>query len=91
MVEVPILATDRPLLGNGLGSSHQLSRIRPDILREAAKRPTTRGRPTSDCCVPPRLDVDWTERIQQLIERHPTFGYRRLWALLHFGPDPYQA
>jgi putative transposase len=23
--------------------------------------------------------------IQQLIERHPTFGYRRLWALLRFG------
>ena len=34
--------------------------------------------------MPPRLDVDWTERIQQLIERHPTFGYRRLWALLRF-------
>jgi len=34
--------------------------------------------------VPPRLDAALTERIQRLIERHPTFGYRRLWALLRF-------
>ena len=34
--------------------------------------------------VPPRLDAALAERIQQLIERHPTFGYRRLWALLRF-------
>ena len=27
----------------------------------------------------------WPERIQQLIERHPTFGYLRLWALLRFA------
>jgi putative transposase len=32
--------------------------------------------------VPPRLDAALAERIQQLIEQHPTFGYRRLWALL---------
>src|SRR5262249_33597912 len=32
--------------------------------------------------VPPRVDGALAERIQQLIERHPTFGYRRLWALL---------
>ena len=35
--------------------------------------------------VPPRLDEVLAERIQRLIERHPTFGYRRLWALLRFG------
>ena len=35
--------------------------------------------------VPPRLDAALAGRIQQLIERHPTFGYRRLWALLRFG------
>ena len=34
--------------------------------------------------VPPRLDAALAEHIQQLIERHPTFGYRRLWALLRF-------
>ena len=35
--------------------------------------------------VPPRLDEVLAERIQRLIELHPTFGYRRLWALLRFG------
>ena len=33
---------------------------------------------------PPRLDEVLAERIQRLIERHPTFGYRRLWAMLRF-------
>ena len=33
---------------------------------------------------PPRLDEVLAERIQQLIEAHPTFGYRRLWAMLRF-------
>jgi hypothetical protein len=32
--------------------------------------------------VPPRLDGTLAGRIQQLIARHPTFGYRRLWTLL---------
>jgi len=31
------------------------------------------------------LDVTLIERIRTLISRHPTFGYRRLWALLRFG------
>jgi putative transposase len=35
--------------------------------------------------LPPRLDAALAKRIQQLIELHPTFGYRRLWALLRFG------
>ena len=35
--------------------------------------------------VPPRLDEVLVERLRRLIERHPTFGYRRLWALLRFG------
>jgi putative transposase len=33
---------------------------------------------------PPRLDEVLAERIQRLIERYPTFGYRRLWAMLRF-------
>ena len=35
--------------------------------------------------VPARCDEVLVERLQRLIERHPTFGYRRLWALLRFG------
>jgi putative transposase len=33
---------------------------------------------------PPRLDEVLAERIQRLIEEYPTFGYRRLWAMLRF-------
>jgi helix-turn-helix protein len=33
---------------------------------------------------PPRLDEILAERIQRLIELYPTFGYRRLWAMLRF-------
>lgn len=33
----------------------------------------------------PRLDEVLAQRIQQLIELHPTFGYRRRWALLRFA------
>jgi putative transposase len=29
-------------------------------------------------------DPPWTERLRQLIQQHPTFGYRRLWVLLRF-------
>ena len=29
------------------------------------------------------LNPPWVERLQQLIQQHPTFGYRHLWALLH--------
>jgi putative transposase len=35
--------------------------------------------------LPPRLDAALAARVQQLIERHPTSGYRRLWALLRFA------
>ena len=34
--------------------------------------------------LPARVDGALAVRIQQLIERHPTFGYRRLWTLLRF-------
>jgi putative transposase len=34
---------------------------------------------------PPRLDEVLAGGIQRLIERHPTYGYRRLWALLRFA------
>ncbi|MDR4479738.1 MAG: IS3 family transposase [Nitrospira sp.] len=30
------------------------------------------------------VDPPWTERLHQLIQPHPTFGYRRLWVLLRF-------
>jgi putative transposase len=31
------------------------------------------------------LDAVLVERIRELIRRHPTFGYRKLWALLRYG------
>src|SRR5271169_6856235 len=34
--------------------------------------------------VAPRLDEVLAGRIQRLIELYPTFGYRRLWAMLRF-------
>src|SRR5271156_1606782 len=33
---------------------------------------------------PPRLDEVLAERLQRLIELHPTFGYRRVWGMLRF-------
>ena len=33
----------------------------------------------------PQVDRFLTERIAELIRQHPTFGYRRLWALLRYG------
>src|SRR5580700_1641277 len=45
--------------------------------REASPYPDIAG-------APPRLDEVLAERIQRLIEAHPTFGYRRLWAMLRF-------
>jgi hypothetical protein len=35
--------------------------------------------------LPPRFDEVLAERIQRLIQLHPTFAYRRLWALLRFS------
>jgi hypothetical protein len=32
----------------------------------------------------PRIDEVLAARLQRLIAQHPTFGYRRLWALLRF-------
>jgi HTH-like domain len=34
--------------------------------------------------VAPRLDEVLAGRLQRLIELYPTFGYRRLWAMLRF-------
>ena len=31
------------------------------------------------------LDAVLVERIRELIAKHPTFGYRKLWALLRYG------
>jgi putative transposase len=33
----------------------------------------------------PALDEDLAQRVRALAREHPTFGYRRLWALLRFG------
>jgi hypothetical protein len=33
----------------------------------------------------PALDETLAERVRELAREHPTFGYRRLWALLRFG------
>jgi putative transposase len=33
----------------------------------------------------PAIDENLAERVRQLAREHPTFGYRRLWALLRFG------
>ncbi len=34
---------------------------------------------------PGRADTDLVARIKELIEQHPTYGYRRIWARLRFG------
>jgi putative transposase len=50
------------------------------------KFPRAQLRARAVCAAAPaRLDEVLAERIQRLIERHPSFGYRRLWALLRFG------
>ena len=33
----------------------------------------------------PALDENLAKRVRELAREHPTFGYRRLWALLRFG------
>lgn len=33
------------------------------------------------------LDPSLTERIRAVVNDRPTFGYRRVWAVLRFGPD----
>ena len=33
---------------------------------------------------PPRLSPILMTRLQELLRQHPTFGYRRLWALLRY-------
>lgn len=40
------------------------------------RRSATQKEPTTDHLL--------TERIEELIQKHPTFGYRRLWAVLRF-------
>jgi putative transposase len=47
-------------------------------------RARLRARAVVNTASPP-VDQVLAERIQQLIGVHPTFGYRRLWALLRFG------
>jgi putative transposase len=39
------------------------------------RAPTVHRRPVA-------VDPPWVEPLRQLIQQHPTFGYRHLWALL---------
>ena len=47
-------------------------------------RSSLRTSPAERRCRRP-LDETLVARIRELIRRHPTFGYRKLWALLRFG------
>ena len=47
-----------------------------EIGRAGLHRESPRSRPVS------RPDPPWTETLHRLIQQHPTFGYRRLWAVL---------
>jgi putative transposase len=49
------------------------------VPRSALRAPAGAARPR------PSLDAVLVERLRVLIRRHPTFGYRRLWALLRYG------
>jgi putative transposase len=49
------------------------------FLRSGLRARSLKARPVA------RLDQLLAERIARLIVAHPTFGYRRLWALLRFG------
>jgi putative transposase len=33
------------------------------------------------------MDEEMAGRLHELVQQHPTFGYRRLWALLRFGQN----
>jgi putative transposase len=35
----------------------------------------------------PKLDEEMAGQLHALVQQHPTFGYRRLWALLRFGQN----
>lgn len=50
----------------------------------SVSRSSVRARPAR-AAREPRIDPFLAERIADLIRQHPTFGYRRLWALLRFG------
>jgi putative transposase len=41
-------------------------------------------RQRKDAPAPPRLSLLLVARLQELLTQHPTFGYRRLWALLRY-------
>ncbi len=47
--------------------------------RSSAHEPQGKQSPT------PKLDEELAGRIHELVKQHPTFGYRRLWALLRLG------
>ena len=45
------------------------------------ERPHSAGSPAL------KMDTEMAGRLHELVKQHPTFGYRRLWALLRFGQD----
>ena len=57
-------------------SERRSCRVLP-VSRTALHRPPRSG-------APPRLSPLVTARLQELLRQHPTFGYRRLWALLRY-------
>lgn len=44
-----------------------------------------RHQPEPGSPIPATEDAELVTRIKQLIEQHPTYGYRRIWARLRFG------
>lgn len=51
-----------------------------DVSRSTCQPGRKRNR--ADFCVVPAVNPELSERIRQLIQEHPTFGYRRIWAIL---------
>lgn len=64
-----------------------MRQARPDVSERRACRllrvccARVQRRPVAPV-VPPRPEPPWVPALQRLIQAHPTFGYRRLWALL---------
>lgn len=59
----------------------ELSRVRPRT-GQATRTPAGRRRPVA-------MDSPWVEPFRQLIQQHPTFGYRHMWAVLR-GQMPHR-
>jgi putative transposase len=49
-----------------------------EVSRSVVQEPVVQARPVV-------LDEVLVERVRRVIDEHPTFGYRRIWAILRFG------